>query len=179
MSTPEGKVKSDIKRVLDSHGFWKAGGPQPDVVNGWYYMPIQNGLGTSGIPDFVGTYRGRLFCIEAKAPGGKPTENQKQRHVEISAAGGVVLLVDSAEPVRKFLCMADIIDIANDRAMLDSENAEREARGKSTKLEAEPTGACLYCGDTVLPTHRWCSSAHRDLWEAEARLKKLGQKVEA
>lgn len=109
MATPEGKVKADIKAWLKAHGFWPAGGHRPDGdLRGWYYMPQNNGLGVSGIPDFVGNVIRRIvrsghvtpawspapFAIEAKAPGGKPTELQLERHAEMRAAGWLVLVVD-------------------------------------------------------------------------------------
>ena len=104
MSTPEGKVKAAVRRELESRGFWRAGGPKPvDAIAGWYYMPAANGFGVHGIPDFVCSWLGLFFSIETKAPGGKPTENQKRRHIEIRASGGIVLLVDDVAPVREFL----------------------------------------------------------------------------
>lgn len=101
-TTPEGRVKTAIKKELDKRGFWRAGGPRPSVVNGWYYMPVPNGMGVHGIPDFCCVWRGRALCIEAKAPGGKPTENQLKRHMEIRAAGGTVLLIDDVAQLVAF-----------------------------------------------------------------------------
>lgn len=97
--TPEGKTKEDIKKWLKAHGFWPAGGKRPEGdVNGWYYMPVSNGMGVHGIPDFVCIFRGVSFFIEAKAPKGVLSENQKTRHDEIRAAGGhVVVIRDAAE----------------------------------------------------------------------------------
>ena len=102
-STPEGRVKAQIKRQLDAWGFWRAGSPEPKVdVVGWYYMPVSNGMGVHGIPDFVGCYLGRFFAIEAKAPGelDNTTANQDNRHKEIRAAQGIVLVADDVEIVR-------------------------------------------------------------------------------
>ncbi|TDN70478.1 VRR-NUC domain-containing protein [Paraburkholderia sp. BL10I2N1] len=103
-STPEGKVKKDIKKLLDEAGFWRAGAKQPDIpVAGSYYMPVQNGMGVIGIPDFVGVaWGGRRFDIEAKAPGEAPTPNQLKRHEEIVAAGGIVLVVDDVSKLAEF-----------------------------------------------------------------------------
>lgn len=58
--TPEGRVKKKIKELLDTYG-------------AWYTMPYQAGFTRRGIPDFLGILRGRMFAIEAKAPGGKTT----------------------------------------------------------------------------------------------------------
>jgi hypothetical protein len=97
--TPEAKVKADIKKWLKEHGFWPAGGKKPEGdVNGWYFMPVSNGMGIHGIPDFVCIFHGTSFFIEAKAPKGVLSENQKLRHEEIRAAGGMVVVIrDAAE----------------------------------------------------------------------------------
>lgn len=95
--TPEGRVKLQIKKHLTAKGVWFAGQPPPPVVTGWMYMPVSIGMGVSGIPDFVGTYKCRPVFIEAKAPGGKPTDNQLERHKEIRTAGGVVIVADSVD----------------------------------------------------------------------------------
>jgi hypothetical protein len=102
MATPESAVKKAIKAWLDARGFWRAGAARPKVdLAGWYYMPQNVGFGTNGVPDFVGSgirvpgYRPFPWAIEAKAPGGKPTELQKERHAEMRAAGWLVLVADS------------------------------------------------------------------------------------
>jgi hypothetical protein len=109
MATPEGKVKTDIKKWLDDRQFWRAGTARPEAgVRGWYYMPQNMGMGVSGIPDFVGSVTRRIeragyaspawspapFAIEAKAPGKHPTPIQLDRHAEMRAAGWLVLVVD-------------------------------------------------------------------------------------
>ena len=97
--TPEGAVKRDIKQWLDARGFWRAGADRPSgELRGWYYMPQNMGMGVSGIPDFVGSGLRMCvpfpFAIEAKAPGGKPTAIQLDRHAEMKAAGWFLLVVD-------------------------------------------------------------------------------------
>lgn len=102
--TPEGKVKLGIKKWLFDKGFIRAGSSKdswPDEVHGWYYCPMQNGMGVHGIPDFVCCIRGKFFSIEAKAPGGEPTENQKDRGEEIMLAGGVWIVVDDVKTLNK------------------------------------------------------------------------------
>jgi hypothetical protein len=92
--TPEAKVKNAVKKWLDSHGFWRAGAIRPigDII-GWYYLPVSNGMGVHGIPDFCCVYAGHAVYLEAKAPGGTTTPNQDQRHHEIRVAGGLVCVV--------------------------------------------------------------------------------------
>ena len=98
--TPEGKVKDQIKAWLEARGFWRAGADKPDVVRGWYYMPVNNGMGVSGIPDFIGSalhsdgLGGFPFAIEAKAPGNTPSPHQEDRIAEMRAAGWLVLVID-------------------------------------------------------------------------------------
>jgi Holliday junction resolvase len=82
MTTPEKKVKNDIKKLLNS------------LPNCWYFMPASNGFGRAGIPDFVGHINGMFFAIEAKAKGGKPTALQIQEMISISTAKGAVWLID-------------------------------------------------------------------------------------
>jgi hypothetical protein len=96
MATPEGRVKDKIKRVLKSHGFW-------------YYMPMQNGMGVVGVPDFVCCVRGLFVGIEAKAPGRVATKdqglspNQQARRDEILEACGEYWVIDDVEVLKKRL----------------------------------------------------------------------------
>ena len=54
--TPESIVKAGVEKVLAEFG-------------AWYYMPVQNGMGVSGIPDFIACIDGKFIAIETKAPG--------------------------------------------------------------------------------------------------------------
>ena len=79
--TPEGKVKVALKTYLISIGCCpasKAGAVTANTVcpTGWFFMPQGGQYGTNGIADIVGHYRGRLFAIEAKAPGRRGEERQ-------------------------------------------------------------------------------------------------------
>jgi hypothetical protein len=58
----EAMVKKKIKEVLAKH-------------NCWCYMPVPGGFGASTI-DFLCAKNGRMFGIEAKAPGKIPTKRQ-------------------------------------------------------------------------------------------------------
>ena len=98
-STPEGKVKDEIKKYLTSRGVWLAGKPRPPNVTGWMYMPVPTGMGVNGIPDFCGTINRHAVYIEAKADNGVLSGPQEQRHEEIQAAGGVVIVARSAADV--------------------------------------------------------------------------------
>lgn len=101
--TPEGRLKQQVKKLLEERGFWRAGSARPESVEGWYYMPVSNGMGTHGIPDFVCCWSGQFFSIETKAPNGSPTANQEKRHEEIRAAKGWILVADHIDIVKEFL----------------------------------------------------------------------------
>jgi penicillin-binding protein-related factor A (putative recombinase) len=79
MSTPEGKVKDRIKKVLKASG-------------AYYHMPLQNGMGGPTL-DFICCYNGMYFAIEAKAPDGKITLRQQHTIQQMRDAGAVVFVV--------------------------------------------------------------------------------------
>jgi len=81
VSTPEGKIKTKIKKVLDKLG-------------AYYTMPATGGYGSSGVPDFVGCIEGRFFGIEAKAGNNQPTALQLSHLKRIAEAGGMALVVN-------------------------------------------------------------------------------------
>lgn len=83
MSTPEGKTKTRIKKMLNKYGVYS-------------HMPVQNGMGAPTL-DFVCCYGGLYIAIEAKAPGKKPSDRQLKTMSQISAAGGVALCVGTNE----------------------------------------------------------------------------------
>lgn len=79
--TPEAKVKDKIKSILKAH-------------NVYYAMPIGTGYGNSGVPDFLCCVNGRFVSIEAKAGNNKPTALQEKAMREITAAGGIALVIN-------------------------------------------------------------------------------------
>lgn len=87
--TPEGKVKAAVKRVLKESGVW-------------YYMPVQNGMGVVGVPDFICCCDGKFLAIETKAPGKVTTVTPNQQHqIEtIRASGGTAFVTDTVEDVK-------------------------------------------------------------------------------
>lgn len=89
--TPEGKVKADVKKYLKAIGCW-------------FFLPVSNGMGQVGIPDFICCYRGQFVSIETKAPGkiNNTTANQDRVIAEIKTAGGVAIVVDNVEQVKSF-----------------------------------------------------------------------------
>lgn len=81
-TTPEGKVKAAIKKVLDE-------------LEIYYHMPVQNGMGKRSI-DFICCVGGHYVGIEAKAPYMIPTRMQQKLMHEIEAAGGQCFWMNDA-----------------------------------------------------------------------------------
>lgn len=98
--TPEGKVKDAINKLLVRNGCWR-------------YMPVQNGLGRTGIPDIIGCIPtmitpdmvgkviGQFIAVETKAPGklSRVTPNQQRELQGIADAGGIAVLADDVSIV--------------------------------------------------------------------------------
>lgn len=87
MTTPEGKVKAEVKKTLAKFN---------DLIDGFW--PVPAGLGESHL-DYLGCVNshdrgGLFFCIETKAPGKKPTPRQAHRIECVKKAGGVVFVID-------------------------------------------------------------------------------------
>lgn len=108
--TPEGRVKAAVRRELLGRGFWQAGGPRPPKVHGWFYMPVSNGMGVHGIPDFVCCWGGLTFVIETKAPGRRRdvSSTQKDRLEELQAAGALTLVCDDVAQLKEFMDEHDV-----------------------------------------------------------------------
>ena len=83
-ATPEGKVKKKLLDFLKSLG-----------GDCFYYMPVQNGMGQSGIPDIMAINKGVPFAFECKAtPKQHPTVLQAYALDRIHKARGVAWVVD-------------------------------------------------------------------------------------
>lgn len=91
-TTPEGRVKDAIKKLLNARGIW-------------YFMPSANGFGKVGVPDFICCWEGRFLAIEAKAPGkiNNTTPNQKMRIEEINNSMGIAFAADDVKIVEDVL----------------------------------------------------------------------------
>lgn len=81
--TPEGKVKVDVKKVLEVFKPWL-----------YYEMPVPGGFGKSGL-DFHCIFCGHALVIETKAPGKDLTQRQIDRAKEIYESGGTVFIISS------------------------------------------------------------------------------------
>lgn len=84
-ATPEGKVKKKLLEFLKSLG-----------GDCFYYMPVQNGMGQSGIPDIMAIIKGVPFAFECKAtPKQHPTVLQAYALDRIHKARGFAWVVDN------------------------------------------------------------------------------------
>ena len=92
--TPEGRVKAAVKAVLGVRGIW-------------YYMPVSNGMGQHGIPDFICCVppMGKFLAIETKAPGRTSTVTPLQERAigNIRAAHGWAIAIDDVSQLVSFL----------------------------------------------------------------------------
>ena len=82
--TPEGKVKDAVKTILN------------ETPNCWYFMPVQNGMGQAGIPDFICCVRGKFLAIETKSKytSRKLTALQAKQIEQIQTACGTAVVVN-------------------------------------------------------------------------------------
>jgi len=100
-NTPEGRVKDKVRAMLKRHQIW-------------YFLPGNNGMGSSGVPDFVCCVSGRFIGIECKADATKrPTPLQMACASKIEMAGGRWFLVyDEAS-----LAEAEAVIVATKRCL--------------------------------------------------------------
>jgi Holliday junction resolvase len=96
VSTPESKTKNAIKKWLDARSIW-------------YYMPVSNGMGRHGIPDFVCCWAGKFLAIEAKAAGKRANTSalQDREIAAIRQAKGWAVVVDDVAQLDEYF--ADVI----------------------------------------------------------------------
>jgi len=79
MSTPEGKVKAKVKRILkkyDCYQFW----------------PVQTGYGAPTL-DCIACANGHFIGIETKAPGKHPTPRQQLTIDDMKSAAATVMVI--------------------------------------------------------------------------------------
>ena len=79
--TPEGKVKAKVKKILDTRG-------------AYYFMPIGGPYAARGVPDIVGSYKGKFFAIECKAGKGKLSMLQERALRLINESGALAIMVN-------------------------------------------------------------------------------------
>jgi Holliday junction resolvase len=88
VKTPESFEKAEICRYLDS-------------IGAWYFKPMMNGFGKSGVPDIVACVEGRFIGIEVKREGKLPTAIQKCRMNEIGQSSGTAFWGTAEKVIRE------------------------------------------------------------------------------
>jgi len=84
MTTPEARVKSTLRKLLEDY-------------DGLYtYWPVPFGYGRTTL-DVLGCYRGRFFTVETKAAGKKPTLRQMGELENIALAMGKTFIISGAD----------------------------------------------------------------------------------
>lgn len=107
--TPESKVKKKLIDYLKSLG-----------DDCFYYMPVQNGMGQSGIPDVMAIIHRVPFAFECKAtPKQHPTALQAMALERIHKAGGFAWVVDN-ESVDLAIELLTNIDYISDFGRYDA-----------------------------------------------------------
>lgn len=80
MTTPEGRVKDKLRKLLKEY---------PGLYSYW---PVPMGYGRTTL-DMLGCYRGRFFSVETKAEGKKPTLKQTVELQNIERAMGHAFVI--------------------------------------------------------------------------------------
>lgn len=124
-ATPEGKVKKKLLDFLKSLG-----------GDCFYYMPVQNGMGQTGIPDVMAIIKGVPFAFECKAtPKQHPTVLQAYALDRIHKAKGIAWVVD-CENVEMVKNSAEIIaeSIINNASRYDDYVEQLVDTNKESRL---------------------------------------------
>jgi hypothetical protein len=79
--TPERRVKTQVRKVLDKLG-------------AYYVMPVTGGYGNSGAPDFLVCLQGRFIGIECKAGKNTTTPLQEKNLRQVERSGGIALVIN-------------------------------------------------------------------------------------
>lgn len=95
--TPEGRVKAAVKAYLKT------------LANCWWFLPVSNGMGSMGIPDFIICYRGVFIGLETKAPGkeNNVTPLQARNIAHINGAGGYAFAASTLDQLKAVIQRID------------------------------------------------------------------------
>jgi predicted RecB family endonuclease len=123
-ATPEGKVKKKLLDFLKSLG-----------GDCFYYMPVQNGMGQTGIPDVMAIIKGVPFAFECKAtPKQHPTVLQAYALDRIHKARGLAWVVDNESiELAKKMIGAIIESVDEGSEYLNADDLEEFVRSDVTK----------------------------------------------
>jgi hypothetical protein len=81
MATPEGKVKKEVKKILERYKIY-------------YFMPVKHPLySKAGIADFICCVNSKFLAIETKGPDGKESELQEEDSKSVRESKGLKLII--------------------------------------------------------------------------------------
>lgn len=123
MTTPEGKLKAELKWLLQ-------------MRNGFYSMVSGGAYGKNGDPDMVICYRGRYIAVEAKTEDGRQSKWQRVREGQIKNAGGIYVLARKREDLEEVLDEIDD-EIAESRARAQEDAGVRGQSGCDDDAESD------------------------------------------
>ncbi len=126
MATPEKKVKDAIKKLLFD-------------MDCWFYMPVPSGYGEATL-DFLCSYKGRAFAIEAKAPGKILSPRQAVTVQKMFSHGVPCNVIDSVSEdcmmcLRAWILMVGEGNFIDNKALVDPPPIHHDmyaTRGKIT-----------------------------------------------
>lgn len=96
--TPEGKVKKHVKELLAQEKY---------AQHLWANWPVPAGYGVPML-DCIGSFKGRAFAIETKAPGEHLTERQKFTADEMERGGMKVFVIGEKRVPDGYSGMSDL-----------------------------------------------------------------------
>lgn len=97
--TPEGKVKAEVKKVIEEFG---------QHIDGFW--PVPYGYGESHL-DWVGCVNGLFVAVETKKPGEHPTPRQLERIRRVKASGGIALVIDGTDNTTTYAELRNVFTI--------------------------------------------------------------------
>lgn len=126
-TTPEGKIKSRLDKMLKAEGVW-------------YYSPQAGPFGVAGIPDRVAIVTGQFVGIECKADKTKkPTALQMKCMRDIEQAGGKCFVAYDDETIETV------------REYIRARNSKSRGVGTQTEEPGTGIGSSPICQDAVAP----------------------------
>lgn len=92
----EASLQTTILRWLRSYGGW------------WVKFHVSGKYSTAGVPDIIGSYKGKFVAFEVKRPGRKLTKLQAVTHDKMKKQGeAYVFVVDSLDKTKELLYRLD------------------------------------------------------------------------
>lgn len=117
--TPEGRIKKNVKVMLDLFG-----------RDQWRFMPVQTGFG-SVAHDFILCFRGHFISFETKRAGKDLTPLQKGTRSAMWDAGGIVLRISNPDELKAAQQILDKLEWVHGRRDQIPGYIAEEAQGES------------------------------------------------